>query len=52
MTLIKKLTKKKRKISYSYENLMGNFHDGEIGLKVRRQILTEFLHKKNPDKDF
>lgn len=52
MTLVKSLTRSDKSSYFSYENLMGNFKDGEIGTKIRNQILSEFLEKNNPDKDF
>jgi hypothetical protein len=35
MTLVKALTRKDKSSYFSYENLMGNFKDGEIGTKIR-----------------
>ena len=31
---------------------MGNFKDGEIGSKIRNEILAEYMLFNNPDKDF
>ena len=52
MTLIKALIKKDKISYFSYENLMGNYKDGEIGTKIVNQIIGEFLERNNPDKDF
>ena len=38
--------------SLSYENLLGNLKDGEIGSKVKKQIFDDFFAKYNPEKDF
>lgn len=35
MALIKTLVKRDKQSYFSYENLMGNFKDGEIGTKIR-----------------
>jgi hypothetical protein len=32
---MKSLIKKDKESCFSYENLMGNFRDGEIGTKIR-----------------
>ena len=52
MILIKKLISNKHKTTYSYENLIGNFLDGEIGLKIRTELIDSYLERKNLDKDF
>ena len=52
MTLIKQLIHKDNATSLSYENLLGNLKDGEIGKKVKKKIFDEFFEKKNPEKDF
>ena len=52
MTLVKKLVRKDRATCFSYDNLIGNFKDGEVGNKVKSQIFTEFFERNNPDRDF
>lgn len=52
MTLVKKLIKKDKATSFSYDNLIGNFRDGQIGRKVKSQIFSEFFQRHNPEKDF
>ena len=52
MTLVKKLIQKDKATCLSYDNLIGNLRDGEVGKKVKDQILNEFLAVHNPDKDF
>jgi hypothetical protein len=49
VVLIKKLLEKKKETCLSYENLVGNFKDGEIGSKVKAQIFKEFFAQHNPD---
>jgi hypothetical protein len=31
---------------------VGNFRDGEVGKKVRQQILSQFFFMHNPDQEF
>jgi hypothetical protein len=52
MTLIKKLVKKEKKECLSYDNLLGNYQDGGIGIKIKKEILDAFIEKKNPQRDF
>jgi hypothetical protein len=48
LMLIKTLIQKSKSTNLSYDNLVGNFKDGEIGRKVRSQIFTDFFSKNNP----
>jgi hypothetical protein len=50
--LIRKLLQKNRSTNLSYENLVGNFKDSEIGKKVRFQIFNQFFALHNPEKEF
>jgi hypothetical protein len=43
MTLLKSLIRKEKTTSFSYDNLVGNFRDGEIGGKVKTLIMNEFF---------
>lgn len=52
MTLVKKLIEKDKSTSLSYDNLVGNFKDGELGRKVKSNIISDFLSKGQPEKDF
>lgn len=52
MTLIKSLARPDKRLSFSYDNLIGNFKDGEIGTKIRNQIINDYLVLNNPDKVF
>ncbi|CDW86595.1 UNKNOWN [Stylonychia lemnae] len=52
LTLVKKLIQKDQSTNLSYDNLIGNLRDGEIGNKVKKQIFQEFFAQNNLDKDF
>lgn len=47
MILIRHLSREDQSISYSYDNLIGNFNDGQIGLKIRKKILDEYILTNN-----
>ena len=52
MTLVKNLVHRDKATSFSYDNLVGNFKDGEVGQKIKLQILQDFMSKNDPDKEF
>jgi len=52
MTLVKSLIKKDKATCFSYDNLVGNMKDGEVGRKLRSQIFAEFFEKHDIDRDF
>jgi hypothetical protein len=52
LVLIKRLLERSKETCLSYENLTGNFKDGEIGNKLKSQLFKEFFAKYNPDKEF
>jgi len=52
MTLVKSLIKKDKATCFSYDNLVGNFKDGEVGRKLMQQIFSEFFDKHDIDQDF
>jgi hypothetical protein len=52
LLLIRRLLQKNRSTNLSYDNLVGNFKDGEIGKKVRNQIFTQFFSIHNPEREF
>eukprot|EP00347_Sterkiella_histriomuscorum_P009154 403342313 len=47
-----KLIKKDKATCFSYDNLIGNFKDSQIGKKIKSQIFQEFFYKNNPERDF
>lgn len=49
LTLVKKLIKRDKDTCFSYDNLVGNFKDGEIGKKIKTQIFAEFFEKHDID---
>jgi hypothetical protein len=52
IVLIKQLVQRSRATNLSYDNLVGNFRDGDVGKKVKAQIFSQFFSKHNPDKEF
>jgi len=53
LVLIRKLVEKNTRASnLSYENLVGNFTDGEVGKKIKALVFDEFFAKNNPDREF
>lgn len=52
MNLLKRLARKEKYECLSYDNLIGNFKDGEIGQKIRKSIVEDYIEHYNPDKEF
>ena len=52
MTLVKKLIEKDKKTCLSYDNLVGNFRDGQIGKKIKKEIMVEFFVRNNLETEF